>query len=97
MDKRNITHDNWFKERLLRRFTDYVKIDTTSDRHSQSEPTTPGQLELAEILYRELKDLGLVDIEPSAGGLSLCHSTGKLTFGKQGTAGNRFYGPSGYQ
>ncbi|MBA7532282.1 Peptidase T [subsurface metagenome] len=68
MDKRNITHDNWFRERLLKRFTDYIKIDTTSDRHFQSEPTTPGQLELAEKLYGELKDLGLTDIEISAGG-----------------------------
>jgi tripeptide aminopeptidase len=63
MDKRNITHDNWFRERLLKRFIDYIEIDTTSDRHSQSEPTTPGQLELAEKLYGELKDLGLTDIE----------------------------------
>ena len=63
-----MTHDNWFRERLLKRFTDYIKIDTTSDRHSHSQPTTPGQLELAEILCRELKDLGLVDIELNAGG-----------------------------
>lgn len=71
MDKRNIIHNNWFKEGLLRRFTDYIKVDTTSsDRHSQSEPSTPGQPELGEILYRELKDLGLVDIELSAGGFN---------------------------
>jgi len=68
MDKETITQDNWFRERLLKRFTDYVKIDTTSDRHSQSEPTTPGQLVLAEKLYGELKDLGLTDIDLSTGG-----------------------------
>lgn len=68
MDKETITHDNWFRERLLKRFTDYIKIDTTSDRHSKSEPTTPGQLELAEKLYGELKDLNLTDIELSTGG-----------------------------
>ena len=53
----------WFKKNLLERFLRYVKIDTTSDRHSQSEPTTEGQLKLARTLVKELEELGLSSIK----------------------------------
>ena len=32
----------WIEQRLLDRFLRYVRIDTTSDGHSKSSPTTPG-------------------------------------------------------
>lgn len=83
MDKENTTHDNWFRERLLKRFTDYIKIDTTSDRHSQSQPTTPGQLELAEKLFGELKNFSLADLELSAGGFLFATLPANLPLGSK--------------
>jgi tripeptide aminopeptidase len=50
-------------ERVLDRFLRYVRIETTSDGHSKSSPTTPGQLELAELLVEELEQLDLGSVE----------------------------------
>jgi len=55
--------NNWMEKRVLERFLGYVRIDTTSDGHSESSPTTPGQLELARVLVGELEQLHLSDIE----------------------------------
>lgn len=56
----------WLESRLLERFLRYVRVDTTSNRHSETEPTTPGQMELARLLAAELQGLGLqeVDLDP---------------------------------
>jgi len=47
---------------LLERFLSYVKIDTRSDDNSQTFPSTPGQLTLAERLKAELMEMGLSDV-----------------------------------
>lgn len=57
------TEQRWIEERLLGRFLRYVAIDTTSDRHSKSSPTTPGQIRLARILVEELREVGVSDVE----------------------------------
>ncbi len=44
---------------LLQRFLRYVSYDTTSDPSTGRTPSTPGQLELANLLTRELIELGL--------------------------------------
>jgi tripeptide aminopeptidase len=46
---------------LLERFDRYVRIDTQSVRDRTSSPSTPGQLELAAVLARELSEIGLPD------------------------------------
>ena len=46
------------QERLIR----YAKIDTQADMTSTTTPTTPGQLELANMLVNELKSIGLSDV-----------------------------------
>lgn len=43
------------------RFLNYVKIDTQSDEHSDSVPTTAKQLDLARVLVKELKEIGVED------------------------------------
>jgi tripeptide aminopeptidase len=48
---------------VLDRFLRYVRIDTTSDQDSQAYPTTAKQRELGELLERELRHLGLDDVE----------------------------------
>ncbi|MBN2509122.1 MAG: peptidase T [Spirochaetales bacterium] len=46
---------------LLTRFLRYVRIDTTSDRHNQGHPSTPGQWDLLRLLVDELAELGVED------------------------------------
>lgn len=46
---------------LLDRFLRYVKIDTQSDPHSPTQPSTEKQKDLGKILAEELKELGLTD------------------------------------
>jgi tripeptide aminopeptidase len=44
---------------VLSRFERYVRVDTQSRRDRERSPSTPGQLELAELLVQELRDAGL--------------------------------------
>ena len=46
---------------LLDRFLRYVRIDTQSDPHSPSQPSTEKQKDLGKILAEELRELGLTD------------------------------------
>jgi tripeptide aminopeptidase len=46
---------------LLERFDRYVRVDTQSARDRTRSPSTPGQLELARMLARELEQIGLAD------------------------------------
>lgn len=48
---------------VLERFLRYVRIDTTSDQDSESYPSTSKQRDLGAVLERELRDLGLDDVE----------------------------------
>jgi len=51
------------KESVVDRFLRYVKIDTQSDEHSSTVPSTKKQLKLANMLAEELRELGLEDAE----------------------------------
>ncbi|MBC6996565.1 peptidase T [Neolewinella lacunae] len=48
---------------LLDRFLRYVRIDTQSDPHSPTQPSTFKQKDLGAVLARELRELGLKDAE----------------------------------
>ena len=48
-------------KKVEERFLEYVKLNTKSDETTRVTPSTKGQLVLAEILYNELKELGLKD------------------------------------
>ncbi|MEE9308519.1 MAG: peptidase T [Spirochaetia bacterium] len=69
---------SWIEQRLLERFLRYVRIDTTSDRHSKSTPTTAGQLELARVLVEELEQLSVRDVELDEGGFLFAHLESNL-------------------
>ncbi|MBT8280836.1 MAG: peptidase T [Muriicola sp.] len=49
-------------EAILDRFLRYVQIDTQSDPHSDSTPSTEKQWVLAKMLFEELKAIGLQDV-----------------------------------
>ena len=50
-------------EDVLERFLRYVRIDTQSDDDSETYPSTAKQRDLGELLERELRELGLDDVE----------------------------------
>ncbi|MDD3180015.1 MAG: peptidase T [Opitutaceae bacterium] len=47
---------------LLDRFLRYVQIDTRSDPHSTTTPSTPGQWDLLRLLVTELTEMGATDV-----------------------------------
>ena len=47
---------------VVKKFLDYVKIDTQSDENSQSCPSTEKQFVLAKLLAKQLEELGLQEI-----------------------------------
>jgi len=47
----------------LERFLRYVQVDTRSDPHSTSYPSTEKQLDLLRLLAEECRELGLEDVE----------------------------------
>lgn len=48
--------------KVVEKFIKYIKYDTRSDENSITTPTTPGQLELAKELEKELEEIGMKDI-----------------------------------
>ncbi|NCB02463.1 MAG: peptidase T [Spirochaetia bacterium] len=52
-----------YHETILKRFLRYAVVNTMSDPHvSDKRPTTDGQLELLEMLAKEVKELGISDV-----------------------------------
>jgi tripeptide aminopeptidase len=56
-------------ERLLDRFTRYVKVDTTAVPDAGCYPSSAGQLELGKILVADFRAIGLAVVEQDAHGL----------------------------
>lgn len=50
------------KEAIIKRFVSYVKIDTQSDAKSDTCPSTEKQWDLAHMLVKELKAIGLSEV-----------------------------------
>jgi len=50
------------KNILIERLTTYAKIDTQSNAENDHTPSTPGQMELANLLVEELKEIGMHDV-----------------------------------
>ena len=51
------------RQELIERFMRYVSIDTQSNPESKSHPTTEKQKDLSKVLFQELKEMGLADVE----------------------------------
>jgi tripeptide aminopeptidase len=49
------------RQEILNRFLRYVQIDTQSDEHSKTYPSTKKQFDLANLLVTQLKEIGLQD------------------------------------
>ncbi len=57
-----------FEHTARERFLSYVKIDTQSDPHSDSFPSTEKQKNLSRLLVEELKEMGAEEVEMDANG-----------------------------
>lgn len=67
------------KEAVLDRFLRYVKIDTQSQEDQTTVPSTRKQLNLANLLARELIALGAENVRVSEFGIVYAHIPGNLT------------------
>lgn len=54
--------------RAYERFLNYIKVNTQSDDTSKTFPSTKCQFDLAKILEKEMKELGLEDVEVDENG-----------------------------
>jgi tripeptide aminopeptidase len=59
------------KTTIVDRFLRYVQVDTESVEESDKCPSSPGQMELAKMLAKELKELGLKDAAVDKNGYCL--------------------------
>ncbi|MEN2434005.1 peptidase T [Weeksellaceae bacterium A-14] len=57
-----VEFDREWKNKLLNRFLNYVKIYSTSDPESDATPSTPQQWDIAKYIFEELKNLGLEEV-----------------------------------
>lgn len=49
------------RDRLLQRFLEYVRIDTTAVEDTDAVPSSPGQLELGKLLVEQMLAMGITD------------------------------------
>lgn len=53
---------SWAQESVLKRFVRYAAVETTSNRHADEQPSTPGQWDLLKMLADELTGFGISDV-----------------------------------
>ncbi|MFG0233881.1 peptidase T [Brevibacillus porteri] len=56
------------KMEIINRFISYAQVDTQSNENSETCPSTPGQLVLAQMLVDELKAIGMQEVTMDANG-----------------------------
>lgn len=56
------------KTEIMNRFISYAQVDTQSDENSETCPSTPGQLVLAQMLVDELKAIGMQEVTMDSNG-----------------------------
>ncbi|MGG4454198.1 peptidase T [Brevibacillus porteri] len=56
------------KTEIMKRFISYAQVDTQSDENSETCPSTPGQLVLAQMLVDELKAIGMQEVTMDSNG-----------------------------
>lgn len=71
------------KETVVDRFLRYVKIDTQSKEDAGTVPSTPTQREFANLLARELRELGAQDVRVSEHAIVYARVPGNLPDGSK--------------
>lgn len=67
------------RQRLLERFLQYVKINTTAVEDSGTYPSSPGQLELGKLLVEQLQAMGLKDAHQDEFGIVYATVPGNIS------------------
>ncbi len=70
------------KEKVLEKFLRYIAIDTASDPESESQPSTSRQLDLSRLLVKELREMGIKDVELDQWGYVMATIPSNLPKGK---------------
>lgn len=55
--------ENFIKQDVVKRFLKYVKINTTANEEEKTVPSSKGEWKLANLLVKELKEIGATEIE----------------------------------
>ena len=53
--------------KAVERFLKYISFETTSDEFSTTIPSTPSQLDFADMIAKECEEIGLFDIRTKNG------------------------------
>ena len=67
--KRKLATNDMNKQRLLQRFLQYVKIDTTAVDESETYPSSPGQMEIGKLLTQQMLEMGIADAHQDKWGI----------------------------
>jgi len=65
-------------QRLLDRFLQYVKIDTTAVEESGRYPSSDGQFELGKLLVQQLNEIGAADVQVNQHGIIMATVPGNV-------------------
>ena len=65
----NIALKSMNAERLLTRFLQYVQIDTTANDAVSDYPSSPGQLELGQLVVQQLQEMGASNVSQDRHGI----------------------------
>ncbi len=76
MNKKDIENE------VVERFLEYVKIDTRSDDHGTTKPSTENQWDLLNLLLKELTDLGIDDTQINDDGFIISRIPSTMKDGK---------------
>ena len=67
------------KQRLLDRFLQYVRIDTTARDDTPDYPSSPGQIELGKLLVQQLQEMGVSQVTQDQHGIVLATVPGNIS------------------
>ncbi len=59
----NTYDESTVRKAVVERFLRYVRVYTTSDRHSDTTPSSARQLDLSRMLVAELESIGITDVQ----------------------------------
>ena len=82
-----IEFNEMWREKLLNRFLNYVKIYSTSDAESETTPSTERQWDIANYIVEELKTIGLEDVSIDDDGYIMAYVRYSLENDNQPTIG----------
>lgn len=66
------------RQRLLKRFLQYVQIDTKANDQTEAYPSSPGQKEFGKLLVQQLLEIGLTDARQDNNGIVIATVPGNL-------------------